>query len=228
MIKNTINIKLKTMGQKINTKSRAGGSGTYTGNHPRFTAPINMMGQVTGQMPTQMGAMPQQNIIDPTQQNIINPMTASAQPAYSAQEQIGMANQPPLTTAGLASPAFLVNQGTTIGTDAGRESLGHNKVIDAMEKKDPNKSRAERRMEKTANKTADAKVAAEKETPEEAMAKTLNNQETAAERAVRLEKRGKRQAGRAERKAIRKQYKGNKNRGERRKAIIESRQKQRK
>jgi hypothetical protein len=48
------------------------------------------------------------------------------------------------------------------------------------------------------------------------------------ERAVRLEKRGKRQAGRAERKAIRKQYKGSKNRGDRRKAIIESRQKQRK
>jgi hypothetical protein len=220
------------MGQKINTKSRAGGSGTYTGNHPRFTAPINMMGQVTGQMPTQMGAMPQQNIIDPTQQNIINPMTANAQPAYSTQEQIGMANQPPLTTAGLASPAFLFNQGTKIGTDTGKESLGHGKVIDAMEKKDPNsgaeKSRAERRMERTANKTADAKVAAEKETTEEAMAKTLNNQETAAERAARLEKRGKRQAGRAERRAIRKQYKGNENRGERRKAIIESRQKQRK
>ncbi len=216
------------MGQKINTKSRAGGSGTYTGNHPRFTAPINMMGQVTGQMPTQMGAMPQQNIIDPTQQNIINPMTANAQPAYSAQEQIGMANQPPLTTAGLASPAFLVNQGSTIGGSGSGEDLGVKKVAQIVSGKDPNKSRAERRIEKTAKKTADAKVAAEKETPEEAMAKTLNNQETAAERAVRLENRGKRQAGRAERKAIRKQYKGSENRGARRKAIIESRQKQRK
>lgn len=209
------------MGQKINTKSRAGGSGTYTGNHPRFTAPINMMGQVTGQMPTQMGAIPQQNIIDPTQQNIINPMTSSAQPAYSAQEQIGMANQPPLTTAGIASPAFV---------DANYSvSQGIKDVVNKVAGVDTKiKGGLTGRAAKTKDKTDAAKVAAEKETPEEAAAKILNNEETAAERAVRLEKRGKRQAGRAERKAIRKQYKGNENRGARRKAIIESRQKQRK
>ena len=210
------------MGQKINTKSRAGGSGTYTGNHPRFTAPINMMGQVTGQMPTQMGAMPQQNIIDPTQQNIINPMTANAQPAYSAQEQIGMANQPPLTTAGLASPAFAeaeYNVGEALKKVAAKVA-GFDPTIKGGQPTD--------RAAKTQRKINDAEVAAEKETTEEAAAKTLNKQETAAERAARLEKRGKRQAGRAERRAIRRKYKGNENRAERREAIIKSRQNQRK
>jgi len=78
--------------------SRKGGSGSYTGNHPKFTSPVGMAGQLTGQMPTQTGVAQPQTIVDPTQigtipaQNIINANAANTQPQYSAQEQIAMAN----------------------------------------------------------------------------------------------------------------------------------------
>ena len=91
------------------------------------------------------------------------------------------------------------------------------------------KTKSQKRLEKTKQKAADArKETTSKETAAKGrVSKTKSKTQQKRDKTLRLEKRAKRQEGRQERKEIRKKArKGKMTRGEKRKAIIDSRDKQ--
>tara|TARA_R100000734_G_C3318662_1_gene113062 strand:+ start:763 stop:1878 length:1116 start_codon:yes stop_codon:yes gene_type:complete len=91
------------------------------------------------------------------------------------------------------------------------------------------KTKSQKRLEKTKQKAADArKETTSKETAAKGrVSKTKSKTQQKRDKTLRLEKRAKRQEGRQERKEIRKKAReGKMTRGEKRKAIIDSRDKQ--
>ena len=108
-------------------------------------------------------------------------------------------------------------------------ATGAGVVADVDSNTEKPKTKSQRRLEKTKQKAANArKETTSKETAAKGrVSKTKSKTQQKRDKTLRLEKRAKRQEGRQERKEIRKKAReGKMTRGEKRKAIIDSRDKQ--
>jgi len=133
-----------------------------------------------------------------------------------ANEDLGMSRKASPLNA--EEPATEEVEETVINVERDRSSREAIKSHKAKDKNEGKKSKAEIRQRKTMDKVVKAKKATEKATDRE-------SEKAARAKANRLQKRAARQGGRAERKYARK---SGGTRGERRKAIIDSREKQKK